>query len=112
VGGISPTGDKTKTSVTSSKDFIGKLSRKFRQDSEKTLLSAEDNRHLMRIKAGDPCKCTYLRNLKKKKTLPLIDQMIKLVINKGTGHNQFHGCHPCGDTQKVKLLKSSGWAWG
>jgi len=75
---------------------------------EKTLLSSC---HLMLIKAGDPCQFTYLRNLEKK-TLPVINQMIKLVINKLTGHNQFHSCHPCGNTQKVKLLKSSGWARG
>jgi hypothetical protein len=31
----------------------------------KTLLSAYDSHHLMRIKAGDPRQCTYLRNLKR-----------------------------------------------
>jgi hypothetical protein len=37
---------------------------RFMQDSEKTLLSG--SRHLMRIKAGDPRQCTYLKNLDKK----------------------------------------------
>ncbi len=36
---------------------------------KKTLLSAYDSRHLMRIKAGDPRQRTYLRNLEKKTLL-------------------------------------------
>jgi hypothetical protein len=39
---------------------------RFMQASEKTLLSTWGSRHLLRIKAGDPRQCTYLRNWKKK----------------------------------------------
>jgi hypothetical protein len=39
---------------------------------------------------------------------PMVDQMIKLVINKLTGKNQFHDCHLRVNVQKVELLKSSG----
>jgi hypothetical protein len=39
----------------------------------------------------------------------MVDQIIKLVINKLTGKNQFHDCHLWVNVQKIELLKSSGW---
>jgi hypothetical protein len=39
----------------------------------------------------------------------MVDQMIKLVINKLTGKNQFHDCHLWMNVQKVELFKSRGW---
>jgi hypothetical protein len=38
----------------------------------------------------------------------MLDQMIKLVIKKLTGKNQFHDCHLWVKVHKVELHKSSG----